>query len=364
MIKKAMIMAAGVGSRLDPLTQSTPKPLIPIANQPLMDLILNHLSSFGIKNVVANTHCLAGNIHERYADSNHTDISCNFVYEDKLSGTAGGMKKCEWFFEQGETFVVMSGDGLTGVNLEKMYESHKKSGAIVTMGLTEVPTEEVCHFGVVVTDKNNRVLEFQEKPAVENAKSNLVNTGIYMFETEIFKFIPADTFYDFAKNVFPELLANNLKMNTYALKEYWSDIGTLDQYKLSSADILKGKAVVNVPYPQTSYGWASSTSQISQGAVIKGKTIFGESTVVESKATFEGFSVIGNNCLIREGARLKNCILWDNVVIENNADLEDCIIANNTVIDKNLKVKNGSVIKAGAVISTNSEFASFVASVN
>ena len=362
MIKKAMIMAAGVGSRLDPLTQTTPKPLIPIANQPLMDLILNHLHSFGIKNVVANTHCLAENIHNRYTNSNPTQVNCNFVYEDTLSGTAGGVKKCEWFFEQGDTFIVMSGDGLTCVDIEKMYQSHKKSGAVVTMGLREVPKKEVCHFGVVVTDKNSRVVEFQEKPSIEEAKSNFVNTGIYIFETEVFKYIPENTFYDFAKNVFPRLLADNKKMNTYVLKEYWSDIGTLDQYRLSSSEMLSEQSCINIPYPKTAYGWAASTCQINPDANIKGKAVFGENTIIEANTKLEGYSVIGNNCLIREGARIKNCILWDNVVIENNAELENCIIGNNTVIDKNIKLKTDSVIKAGSVISTNSDFAATVLS--
>ncbi len=360
MIKKAMIMAAGVGSRLDPLTQSRPKPLIPIVNQPVMDLLLNHLKSFGIEEVVANTYYKAEDIHKRYGDKSPIDIKCKFVYEKELSGTAGGVKKCEWFFEPKETFVVLSADGLTDFDLKKIIESHKKSGAIVTMGLTEVPHEEVQHFGVVVTNKNSEVIEFQEKPSLEEAKSNLVNTGIYVFETKVFDYIPEDTFYDFAKNVFPQLMANNKKINSFVIKNYWSDIGTMNQYRTSTKDILQGKTNVDLGYPENENGWFAPTAKVDQLGIKNGKMIVGEASIIEGDTTFEGYNVVGDNCLVRKGAKLTNCILWDNVVIENNVELEDCIIASNTIIDKNLKLQKGSVIKSGSAISVNSEIAELI----
>ena len=356
MVVKAMIMAAGVGSRLDPLTQSTPKPLIPVANQPIMDLLMQRLESYGIKSVIANTHFLAEQIQEKYVNSNPTGVDFSYIYEKELSGTAGGMKKCEFFFEKAEAFLVMSADGLTNVDLEKLIRSHKASGAIATMGLKEVPKEEVCHFGVVVADENSKVIEFQEKPSIEKAKSNLVNTGIYVFETKIFDYIPANTFFDFAKNIFPKMLAHNDAINTCVIKEYWSDIGTLNQYRLSSQDVLNNLVDVNIIYPESEIGWCAENSMISTESVKNGRVLIGEGSVVESGAELNGGCIIGNNCIVRQGAKLTGCILWDNVIIEENTVLNNCIVGNNTIINKNMELEKDSVIGANLIVESDSEF--------
>jgi len=350
-----MIMAAGVGSRLDPLTKSTPKPLIPIVNQPVMDLLLMHLSRHGIKEIVANTHCIAEDIKNRYEKSNPTDVECQCIYEPVLSGTAGGLKKCESFFKNEDSFIVMSGDGLTNANLELVMQSHIKSDAIATMTLTKVPFEEVKHFGVVVTDKNGFVSEFQEKPPLEEAKSNLVNTGIYIFKKEIFDYIPADTFYDFAKNVFPALMKDNQKINTFTIEEYWSDIGTLNQYRTSTIDVLEGNAVVDLGYEKSDFGFVANTAKV--GEIISKNTItaVGEGTTIKDGVTFEGYNVIGNNCNIETGVHLKNCILWNNITVEKNVYLENCIIAHNIVIKTNISIPKDSVIAANSVVSTETQ---------
>ena len=206
MVSKAMIMAAGVGSRLDPLTQDVPKPLVPIANRPMMDILFERLSEIGVSDVVANTHYKGEQIIERYKN-NQIGVNFSYVHEETLSGTAGGVKKCQFFFDKGEDFLVLSADGLSNADLKAGIEAHKKSDAIVTMGIKKIAMEEIPNFGVVVTDKKGFVTGFQEKPAIKDAKSDCINTGIYIFNYKIFDYIPADTFYDFAKNVFPDLLS-------------------------------------------------------------------------------------------------------------------------------------------------------------
>lgn len=185
MIKKAMIMAAGAGTRLNPLTQALPKPMIPVANLPVLEYILKHLQTFGINDVIANTHHIADAIHNAYGGENHLGINFKYIYEPELSGTAGGVKKTEFFFDQDETFIVVSGDALTDVDIEALYNKHKSSNALATMALKEVPLSEVDQFGVVVINENSKVLGFQEKPKINEAKSNLVNTGIYMSDSNI-----------------------------------------------------------------------------------------------------------------------------------------------------------------------------------
>ena len=299
-----MIMAAGVGTRLNPLTLTVPKPMIPVANVPVLEFILKHLQSFGINDVIANTHYIADSIHNAYGGENHLGINFNYVYEPELSGTAGGVKKTEFFFDDNETFIVVSGDAITDVDIEKLYQKHKSSNALATMALKEVPMSEVEHFGVVVTDKDSRVIGFQEKPSIQEAKSNLVNTGIYMFEKEVFSHIPANTFYDFGKQVFPEMLRDNERLYAHVTDDYWNDIGTIKQYKLSSFDVLNKKLKYN-----------------------SGRAI-GENTIIEDGAVLSGTNIIGKNCIIKAGAQVNNSIIWDNVVIDGNAKLNDCIVAN------------------------------------
>lgn len=319
-VTKAMVMSAGMGSRLEPLTLLVPKPLVPIANRPVMDILFENLSNIGIKDVVCNTYYLADQIIERYK-SNNLGVNFNYIKEDTLSGTAGGLKKCQFFFEQGETFVVLSADGLTNADIEYGIEVHKKSGAIATIGIKEIPHEEVSHFGVVVTDENGYIKEFQEKPSVEEAKSNYINTGIYIFDYKIFDYIPENTFYDFAKNVFPKLLEEN-QINTFIVDGYWSDVGTLVQYKTSNHDAFSGKCKFD-----------HSDIHITHGGAYISESVTPDST------KFIGENVIGKYCKIGRNVVLENSIIWDNVVIADNLHIKNCVIASGEVIACNVSNK-------------------------
>lgn len=331
MVSKAMIMAAGVGSRLDPLTQDVPKPLVPIANKPVMDILLEKLLDISIKDVVANTHYKAEQIIERYKN-NDLGINFQYVHEKTLSGTAGGVKKCQFFFEEGEDFIVLSADGLSNANLKAGIEAHKKSGAIATIGIKEIAKEEIPNFGVVVTDEEGFITEFQEKPPIEEAKSNFINTGIYIFNYKIFEYIPADMFYDFAKNVFPTLLNEEIKINTFNVEHYWSDIGTIDQYAQSVKDLFDKLYKIK----------HSEIVTTETGSYISGKSH------IASSVSFYGVNTIGENCIIGKNVTLKNCIIWDNVQIKNDLTLENCIIASNSEINTDLK---GQIIGPNQVVS-------------
>jgi len=344
-------MAAGAGTRLNPLTANIPKPMVPVANTPIIELILRHLQKFGINDVVANTHYCAEAIHDAFSGKNHLGINFSYVYEKALSGTAGGLKKCENFFEQGETFIAVSGDALTNVNIEELYKQHKKSGALASMALREVPLEEVEHFGVVVIDENSRIIGFQEKPKQEEAKSNLVNTGIYIFETDIFNYIPENTFYDFAKNVFPAIMENNEIFCGFKINDYWNDIGTLSQYKSSSFEILNGMADLQMPYKESEQGWLAESSKIGNNVSIENKIVVGENTIIEDDVTFKGNNVIGNNCIIKSGTQIKDSILWDNIVIEENVNLDGCILANNVNIKADVRLDKDSIVPYGLIIT-------------
>lgn len=314
-------MAAGVGSRLEPLTKNLPKPLVPVVNKPVMDILLEKLHKLGIDDVIANTFYHAQQIIERYKENN-LGINFNCITEETLSGTAGGLKKCQFFFEEGEDFIVLSADGLFNADITKGIKAHHKSGAVATIGIKRVSTEEVPNFGVVVTDERGYVTEFQEKPSIADAKSDCINTGIYIFNYKIFDYIPENTFYDFAKNVFPKLLADG-EINTFEVTEYWSDIGTLEQYAASVQDVFTGLCKLDYEKPV----------RTETGSLIAGDSI------IPASVKFIGNSTIGSGCVLGENSVIENCIIWDNVRIDSGVSLSNCIIASDCVICTDLSNK-------------------------
>ena len=331
MVSKAMVMAAGVGSRLDPLTQHIPKPLVSIANRPVMDILFERLLEISIKDVIANTHYLSDKIVEHYKN-NDLGINFSYVCEKELSGTAGGVKKCQFFFNEGEDFLILSADGLSNADLQAGIDAHKKSGAIATIGIKRIAMEEIPNFGVVVTNENGVITQFQEKPSIKDAKSDFINTGIYIFNYKIFDYIPENTFYDFAKNVFPDLMSKNLEINTFQVSEYWSDIGTIDQYKQSTEDLFNKLYTIN----------HSPIIETEEGSYITGKSYIAPS------AKFIGFNTIGKNCIIGKNVTLENCIIWDDVEIKDNVTLQNCIIASHSEINADL---TNQVIGANQLIT-------------
>lgn len=317
---KAMVMAAGMGSRLEPITLRFPKPLIPVMNRPLMDIILTQLKNIGVSEVISNTYYLADQIINRYKDNN-LGVKFSYVKETELSGTAGGVKKCQFFFDKDEDFIVMSGDILTTADIKKGIEIHKKSGAIATIGVKEIPHEHVSHFGVVVTGEDGYIKEFQEKPSIEEAKSNLINTGIYIFNYKIFDYIPENTFYDFAKNVFPKLLEDK-QINTFLVSEYWNDIGTIGQYKQSIQDVFNGVC-------QIEHEDVSETNL--------GRYLAGSNTKIPETVRFVGNTVIGNNCKLGEYIKLENCVVLDGAEIKTGSELSDCVVLPQMSVNKNIE---------------------------
>ena len=316
-VTKSMVMSAGMGTRLEPLTLIVPKPLVPVANRPVMDILFEQLNEIGVTDVICNTYYLAEKIIDRYKN-NDFGINFNYIKEDNLSGTAGGLKKCQFFFNEGEAFIVLSADGLTNADIMSGIERHEKSGALATIGIKQVPKEYVSHFGVVVTDEEGFITEFQEKPPVEKAKSNFISTGIYIFNYKIFDYIPENTFYDFAKDVFPQLLKEK-KIDTFEIEGYWSDIGTLEQYKLSNHDVFSGKCKINHQSIHVVHGGA----YMSQSVLPDDIKLLGE-------------SVIGSNCVIGKHCIIENSIIWDNVKILDNVHIKNSVIASNEIIDTDI----------------------------
>jgi mannose-1-phosphate guanylyltransferase len=237
---KAMILAAGEGTRVRPLTNTVPKSMLPIMDVPVMELIILKLKAHGINEIVINTSYLSEKIEAYFQDGSRLGVELSYSFEGqivngirqgKAIGSAAGMKKVQnekSFFD--DTFLVICGDAIIDADLSKAINLHKKHKGISSMLLKEVPLESVYKYGVVKLDNAHRIVSFQEKPKVEDAHSNLINTGIYIFETEIFSHIPSSGEYDIGADLFPKLVQKNIAIYGINLPFQWIDIGTIEDY--------------------------------------------------------------------------------------------------------------------------------------
>jgi len=337
---KAMIMAAGVGSRLMPLTTDIPKPMIPMGNVPLMESIVKLLHNHGFNDIICNLHYHADYISSYFRDGSQLGVSLQYSREKELLGTAGGVKNCEWFLN--DTFVVISGDALTDIDLGALIDVHRRKGALATIALKEV--EQVEHFGIVVTNKEGLIEKFQEKPKPREALSHLANTGIYIFEPEIFKFIPMRQFYDFGKQVFPHLVKIKAPFYGIPINEYWCDVGSISAYCQAHTDILQGKVRVN-----------------TSGEIVETKNgnriLLGKGTSFGNNIKFKGNIVIGAGCQIRDNVYLDNAIIWDNTVIGANSVIEGAVVGAGCTLGQGVRLGPLAVVAGGCNLKDNTKVA-------
>jgi NDP-sugar pyrophosphorylase family protein len=315
-----MILAGGMSTRLYPLTKQVPKPLVPVAGIPNAEHVIRYLSSYGFDEIAINVHYLADAIVDRLGDGSRFGVRLEYSHEDVLLGSAGGVKKLESFFNEG-TFVVVGCDDLTNLPLDRLVAFHHEREAVATIGLVEC--EEVDQYGVVVLDDRGKIVGFQEKPAKGTEKSRLANTGIYVFSPQIFERIPAQTFYDFGKQVFPGLQNDGAPFYGYEARgAYWSDIGTPAEYRRASRDVVLGTVTI----PGTRAAGADPTASIASDARIDGPVWIGPGVRIEAGATVTGPSVIGEGSRVGAGARVSSSILWDGASVGDGATLRNAIV--------------------------------------
>lgn len=337
---KAMIMAAGVGSRLMPLTTNISKPMVPVANLPAMAHIVNLLRYHGVTEAVANLHYKAEAIDSFFKVHKYKNFDIHFSYEQELMGTAGGVKKVESFLNT-DTFIIISGDAITDIDLTEMVAYHKSKGSKMTIALKEVDDTE--KFGVVVCDENMMIKSFQEKPKKGTELSNLVNAGIYIMEPEVLEMIPSNTFYDFGSQLFPLLVKNNISFYGYRMEGYWCDIGSLSQYHQANRDALAH--LVKLDIKPSFYN--------SKNIKVSGDVLIGDDTIVEDNVIINGPCVIGNNCHIGEGSILTDVVIWHNVRVGKNAHLSTCVVGNECYLYDNVFIADGAILSDDVQVLDN-----------
>jgi NDP-sugar pyrophosphorylase family protein len=318
---RGMILAGGLSTRLQPLTADVPKPLVPVLDRPVVGHVIEYLRRFGVDDLVVNVHYHAEAVERYIGDGSDFGVRMTYLREETLLGSAGAVKQVEDRFSS--TFVVIGCDDVTDVDLSAAIEFHRARHAEATIVLHEA--DDVTQFGVVITGPDGRITDFQEKPAKGTERSRLANTGIYIFEPSVLERIPAATFYDFGKQVFPEMLGSEAQFFGVRQRAYWCDIGTPGEYRRAHFDALSGRVKLT-PGP---------------GAAIRDGVLLGAGAIVDKSARIEAPVCIGADCRIDVGAVVESSILWRGVRIGPGARVSNAILADDVVVEA------GSVIEGG-----------------
>jgi mannose-1-phosphate guanylyltransferase/phosphomannomutase len=337
---KAFVLAAGVGSRLRPLTSNIPKPMVPILDKPILYYTFSNLWKYGFTDACVNTYYLSDSI-TNYFEKNRVDIRIEFSKEKTLLGTAGAIKKKEKFFD--DTFVVMSGDGLSDVNLKKVLEFHKKKKSIATVVLKKVDSR--FEYGLAITNKSGEIRKFVEKPSWSSVFNDEVNTGIYVFEPEIFSYIPKDTFFDFSMDLFPLLMNKGKKISGCLMDEYWTDIGNIFEYKKGVFDALDGKLQIDFGLINKSCKYISKTVKFDKSVKINGPCFIGDNVTIEEKSVIEPYSVISKNVKIGKNAVIGRTIIWENSNIGANSKITNSVVSSNILIPTNISLFDSTIME-------------------
>jgi len=351
-------MCGGTGTRLRPLTFKHPKPSIPILNKPSVLHLIEHLSREGFNEIVMTLGYMGEHIEEQLGDGHMFGVHIDYVYEKEKMGTAGGVKNAEEYLKN-EPFIVLGGDHVLNLDLREMYRFHETNDAMVTLGLLSI--DDPREFGIADMDINNRIHRFLEKPKSGQIFSNLASTGIYICDPEIFDWIPENKKYDFAKDLFPALLAADKRINGMLVRGKWTDVGSAAAYRQAQRwmlDALPGTTIEGNFTTRNSRirGPLSIGNNVSIGSnsSLVGPIVIGENTVIGDSVLIGPYSVIGANCTIDNNAKILSSYLFDGVSIGKNSNISGAIVANETAVGEECSLENGTVIGHKVVIGNNS----------
>jgi mannose-1-phosphate guanylyltransferase/phosphomannomutase len=336
-------MAGGEGSRLRPLTSRQPKPLVPVAGRPIMEHILLHLRRHQLREVVATVQYLGASIRNYFGDGSEQGVALTYSVEDSPLGTAGSVMLARQQLH--ETFVVISGDSLTDIDLGAAARFHRERKAIATIVLKPVPNP--LEYGVVVVDEDGAVQRFIEKPSWGEVISDLANTGIYILDPAVFDFFRAGEVTDWSGDVFPKLLKEGEPVFGWIADGYWEDVGSHAAYVKANFDCLEGRVKVQLPGDRIGESvWIHPDSEVSPGARVDGPALICAGAKVRAGAWVNGPCVVGPYTTVDTGVKISNSIIWDHSYIGLNSRLRGSVVC------RSVTVKNGSLLEEGSVIGS------------
>ncbi|GGE67433.1 sugar phosphate nucleotidyltransferase [Massilia psychrophila] len=353
---KAMILAAGKGTRVRPLTYDLPKPMIPLLGKPVMAYLVEHLAKYGVTDIMVNVSYLHEKIEEYFGEGDQFGVQIGYSFEGYTKddgevvpmpiGSAGGMKKIQefgGFFDQ--TTIVLCGDALIDLDLKSALFEHRRKGAMASVVTREVPWDKVSSYGVVVADAAGRITEFQEKPSQEEARSNFISTGIYIFEPEVLDLIPSGVSFDIGSELFPLLVERGLPFYAQRRPFNWLDIGTMSDYWEVLQTVLTGEvAHLDVPGTQIEDGlWVGLNTHIDwNGTTIEGPVYIGSGSRIEAGVHIVGPTWIGHGSHICAGAELVRSVLFEYTRVLADVSLYETIVFKDYSVDRQGEMRHVS----------------------
>jgi mannose-1-phosphate guanylyltransferase/phosphomannomutase len=359
---KAVIMAGGEGTRLRPLTANQPKPMLPMANKPMAEHIVDLLRAHGFGDIVVTVAFLANNVRTYFGDGSEFGVRIVYAMEDTPLGTAGSVLNARQQLD--DTFLVISGDVLTDIDLTELVAFHKARGSAATFALKAM--ENPLEFGIVITDTDGRVERFLEKPGWGGVFSDTINTGIYVLEPEVFDWIPEGRQVDFSGEVFPAMLEAGRPLYGFVADGYWEDVGTLDAYLSAHADVLDGKVAIGIAgFPLRPGVWVGEGAEIHPTAEISGPAVIGPNCRIGPGCLVRDRSVLGTNVRVGDNTLIERSVIHDNsylapgvtargAVVSRSCELrQGCHLEDGVVVGDGCRIGRGAVLRSGVKVFPN-----------
>lgn len=317
-----LLLAGGLGTRLMPLTENMPKPMAPIANRPWLEHLILHLKKQGVHRFVITLKHYPDKIRNYFGDGGRWGVSIQYAMENTLLGTAGAIKNAEPYLD--EQFIVLNADIVHEIELEPLLDFHRTHGGLVTIGLTEV--DDPTQYGVVEQDSSGRILRFVEKPRLHEAPSNRINAGIYVMDKSVLEAIPARREVSIERETFPLLISQNQGIYGKTITGYWMDMGTKDRYRRIHWDLLGRVSRLPIPGEERGEGiWIGRDCKIGAGALLVPPVLIGDRVIIGERSVIGPNVVLGDGCRIASNVRCSETILWDNCIVKEGTSLKNCI---------------------------------------
>ena len=336
---KAMVLAAGYGARLRPLTETLPKPMFPVMNRPMLEHTFSLLRANGMTDVVANLHHLPEKVTDYFGDGASFGVRLRYSLEETLLGTAGGIKAAQPLLEEAEDendFLVINSDILTDIDLRRVVEFHRRKRAVLTLVLRRAANPE--QFERIETGADGRIIRFPGAAAAPVSEKTMMFTGIQIMSPELFARIPSTGFCGTTESVFPEMIRQGLAVYGYPHTGYWSDVGQRHSYLQTHRDILEGKIAAG---GDAGSGYAGLRN--GEHPAVTPPVFLGEHCRIAENARVGPYAVLGNHCEVQDGAVVEHAVCWERAVIGRHAAVRQSIVgagvhvdANATIVDRSL----------------------------
>lgn len=344
---KAVVMAGGFGTRIQPLTNSRPKPMLPIVNKPMMEHTMMTLRDLGITEFIVLLYFKPEIIKDYFGDGSNFGIKITYVVPDDDYGTAGAVKLAQEYIGD-DNFIIISGDLVTDFDFQKIFDYHAEKKSKLTITLTSV--DNPLEFGVVIANDDGKIEKFLEKPSWGEVFSDTINTGIYIIEPEILEYIPRNENYDFGKDLFPSLMREGIDLMAGHAQGYWRDVGNPESYRDVYDDILTGRINFKIDGQKTQFTdgvlYSDETYVFDKSIEFVGTVVLGKNVTLKNGVKLNNV-VIGDNVMIGKDSKIKNTVVWNDVNIQRNAKLDGCVICNNNEIGKNVTANAGMILAEG-----------------